>query len=183
MAPTLFLCTVLAFSDIIDKNWRTTWNLKPLQFNFFDRLKGRLLAQNVTSKGKLFSLPYLLYVDDGVFVFEDLAEITKGSQHIYDTFKRLGLIMHVGTNNNRSKLEALFISKSLKEDNNTLPDSIIINEGTIKFCNQFKYLGSIVTNDLRDDLEIETRIKKANAQFGALKNVLLGKTLRLQTTN
>ena len=181
MAPTLFLFAMLAFSDIIDRHWTSTWQLKPLQFNFFDRLKGRLLAQSTTSKGKLFTLPYLLYVDDGVFVFEDLAQISKGSQHIYDTFKRLGLIMHVGTNNNQSKSEALFIPKSFQEENNPLPDSIITNEGTIKFCQQFKYLGSIVTNDLRDDVEIESRIKKANAQFGALKNVLLGKTLRLCT--
>ena len=86
-----------------------------------------------------------------------------------------------GTNNNQSKSEALFISKSFKEDNNQLPVSININEGTIKFCNQFKYLGSIKTNDLQDDTEIEMRIKKANAQFSALKSVLLGKTLRLQT--
>ena len=181
MAPTLFLFTMLAFSDLIDKHWTDTWNLKPLQFNFFDRLKGRLLAQNVARKGKMFSIPYLLYVDDGVFVFEDLEEISKGSQHIYDTFKRLGLIMHVGTDNNQSKSEALFISRSIKEDNNSLPDSIIINEGTIKFCQQFKYLGSIVSNDLKDETEIKARIKKANGQFGALKNVLLGKTLRLKT--
>ena len=86
--------------------------------------------------------------------------------------------MHVGTNNNQSKSEALYISKSFQDDNIILPESITTNEGTIKFCQQFKYLGSIVTNDLRDDIEIETRIKKANAQFGALKNVLLGKTLR-----
>jgi hypothetical protein len=140
-----------------------------------------LLAQNVSSKGKMFHIPYLLYVDYGVFIFEDRNEISRGSQHIYNTFKRLGLIMHVGTNNNQSKSEALFISKSFQEDNFQLPDSININEGTISFCQQFKYLGSTVTNDLRDDVEIEIRIKKANAQFGALKSVLLRKTLRLQT--
>lgn len=178
MAPTLFLFTMLAFSDLIDKHWTNTWNLKPLQFNFFDRLKGRLLAQNAKSKGKMYSIPYLLYVDDGVFVFKDLAEISKGSQHIYNTFKLLGLIIYViGTDNNQSKSEALLISRSFQEDNNTLPDSIIINESTIKFCQQFKYLGAIVSNDLRDDIEIKSRIKKAYGQFGALKNVLLGKTL------
>ena len=89
--------------------------------------------------------------------------------------------MHVGTNNTRSKSEAMFISRSFLEDESSLPDIINTTEGTIKFCQQFKYLGSIITNDLRDDKEIQTRIKKANAQFGALKSVLLGKTLCLQT--
>ena len=58
-----------------------------------------------------------------------------------------------------------------------LPESIIINEGTKIFCQQFKYLGSIISKDRRDDKEIPTRIKKGNTQFGALKNILLGKTL------
>ena len=89
--------------------------------------------------------------------------------------------MHVGTDNNQSKSEALYISKCFNDDNTILPDSIRIEEGTIKFCQQFKYLGAIISNDLRDEIEIETRIKKGNAQFGALKNVLLGKTLRLRT--
>lgn len=101
---------------------------------------------------EIFSIPYLLYIDDGVFVFKDLEKISKGLQHIYNAFKRLGLTMHVGTNTNQSKSEALFISKSLKEANNLLPDSIlIINKATIKFYPQFKYLGAIFTSDLRDE--------------------------------
>jgi Reverse transcriptase (RNA-dependent DNA polymerase) len=183
MAPTLFLFAMLAFSNIIDKNWSTTWNLKPLQFNFFDKLKGRLLTQSTSSKGKIFTMPYLLYVDDSAFVFEERSEIEKGSQHIYDTFKEIGFIMHVGTEGSKSKSEAMYIAKSFIEDenNSNLPNDIITNEGTISFCNNFKYLGSIINNNLRDDNEISTRIKKANSQFGSLKSVLLGKTLHLHT--
>jgi hypothetical protein len=173
---------MLAFSDIINKNWTTTWNLKPLTFNFFDKIKGRLLSQNTNSSGKTFEIPHLLYVDDGVFVFEDRLEIEKGTQRIYDTFNMIGFQMHVGNDNNKSKSEAMFISRSMKEDDaNQMPEKITINQGTINFCNDFKYLGSIINNDLKDDKEILIRIKKANAQFGALKHVLLGRTLRLKT--
>lgn len=54
----------------------------------------------------MFSIPYLLYVDNGVFVFVDLNEVTKWSQNIYIPFKGLGLNMHVGTDFKQLKLEA-----------------------------------------------------------------------------
>jgi hypothetical protein len=77
----------------------------------------------------------------------------------------------------------MYIAKSFIEDDktSTLPDDIVTNEGTIKFCSDSKYLGSIINNNLRDDNEISTRIKRANSQFRSLKTVLLGKTLHLHT--
>ena len=35
----------------------------------------------------------------------------------------------------------------------------------IPYMKEFKYLGSILDNDLCDDTEIETRIKKANKSW------------------
>ena len=132
--------------------------------------------------GDSFNFPYLLYVDDSTFVFESRDEIEKGTQRIFDTFKRIGFLMHVGTNNAKSKSEAMYISSSFIHDNKTdLPNQINIMQGNVNFCTDFKYLGSIISHDLTDDNEITVRIKKANAQFGALKNVLLGPTLRLST--
>jgi hypothetical protein len=76
----------------------------------------------------------------------------------------------------------MFISPSFLDDNkNILPDQINILQGNVNFCTDFKYLGSTISHNLTDDNEIIIRIKKANAQFGALKSVLLGRTLRLST--
>lgn len=56
MAPTLFLFSMLAFSDLINKHLTNTWNFKPLQFNFFDRLKGRLAKTETLFLAALCSL-------------------------------------------------------------------------------------------------------------------------------
>jgi hypothetical protein len=142
MAPVLFIFTMLAFTDILEKNWTTKWNLKPVNFNHFARCKGRLLSQSTKSMGELFELIFLLYVDDGTFVFDSRDELERGAQAIYDTFKSLGLTMHIGTQGNKSKSEAMYISPSLKFDddpsNNT--QQLNLNEGHILFSTKFKYL-------------------------------------------
>lgn len=76
------------------------------------------------------------------------------------------------------------IAKSfIKDDKNSnLPNNIITNKGTISYFNNFKYLGSTVNDNLRDDNKISTRIQKANGQFGSLKiRTTIGKTLHLHT--
>lgn len=58
----------------------------------------------------MFNLLYLLYVDYGVFCFES-------AKYVYNTFKPFGLIVHVETDNNQSKLEVLSSSKFFNDDN------------------------------------------------------------------
>ena len=51
-------------------------------------------------------------------------------------------------------------------DNNTLPEDIYLpGNKKIHFVNKFKYLGTIITLLLNEDLEIETRIKKLNPSW------------------
>ena len=47
---------------------------------------------------------------------------------------------------------------------------INVTGGFVTFCKHFKYLGSHVSYNLRDDYDIETRIAAANSSMGALKN-------------
>jgi Reverse transcriptase (RNA-dependent DNA polymerase) len=183
MAPVLFIFMMLAFTDILEKNWTSKWGLKPMQFNHFAKIKGRLLTQPTKSIGQLFELFFLLYVDDGTFIFDSREELEKGAQKIYDTFKALGLTMHIGTQGNKSKSEAMYISPSLKLDNDPTNNTqqLNLNEGNILFSTEFKYLGSIINNDLKDEKEIMQRIKKGNQQYGALKNVLNNRQVKLKT--
>jgi hypothetical protein len=51
-------------------------------------------------------------------------------------------------------------------------ERIMIGEkGFIDFARVFKYLGTMVSFDLRDDTDIKMRIKKASQSMGMLKNV------------
>lgn len=54
-----------------------------------------------------------------------------------------------------------------------------LNEGHILFSTEFKYLGSIINNDLNK--EILQQIKKGHQQYGALRKVLQNWQVKLRT--
>ena len=178
MAPILFLFVMQAFSETLEDKWEKEWGLtKPTyRFHRSKRVKehGRLLAQNHKAKGTLFEILYLLYVDDGTFLFDSREALERGANRIYEHFARFGLKMHIGHAEGKSKTEAMYISPSLKEDKEKLLEPnleprIPVHDGFITLTEDFRYLGSIISNNLRDELEITTRIKKATAQIGALR--------------
>jgi hypothetical protein len=84
--------------------------------------------------------------------------------------------MHLGTASTKSKSEAMYFPPSLTQakkdfDNNTLPEDIYLpGNKKIHFVNKFKYLGTIITPLLNEDLEIQTRIKKAKSLMGAARH-------------
>jgi len=54
-----------------------------------------------------------------------------------------------------------------------LPETEAINvaDGYVTFCRTFKYLGSRITYNLRDDHDIDARLSAANRSMGALKEI------------
>jgi hypothetical protein len=72
--------------------------------------------------------------------------------------------MHVGSNLKKSKSVAIFFPKTLEEakiqkkDENTADE--FMGSKRIHFVQEFKYIGSIITPLLKEDAEIESRIKK-----------------------
>jgi hypothetical protein len=65
---------------------------------------------------------------------------------------------------------------------NRLPPNITINDGKnyVHFVNHFKYLGSYISDTLKEDFEIQTRISKAWSVLGAMKLFFKGKDVDLR---
>ena len=55
-----------------------------------------------------------------------------------------------------------------------------VADGYVTFTRKFKYLGSWVTQDLRDDTDIAARIGKATAQIYGLVNIWRSKHITLE---
>ncbi len=56
--------------------------INSLQYRYLKQvnaIRGRLRAQSTTTAGTVFELIYLLYVDDGVFMFKTEQEMVKGA--------------------------------------------------------------------------------------------------------
>ena len=178
MSAVLFLYVIHAFTETL------RIDAQPTQFAFFPEnkngnlstCKGRLLSQSSTAKGKPFYFNSSFYVDDSFFIFQTRHELLQTIIQLDKHFSRFGLIMHLGSEKSKSKSEAMFFPASLKQaknesDNNILPaDLLLPNNKKVHYVTKFKYLGSIITPLLNEDIEIQTRIAKAKSIMGASKS-------------
>ena len=143
-------------------------------------LKGRLFNQLTKSNGTTFNLFYLLFIDDGAFIFNNKEQLIKGSELIYDHFKKFGLKMHIGENNIISKSEVMYFPPDL-QTNTDQEMTIPIKCGSLKVSKNFTYLGVNINNELKDNTEIKIRTQKATAQMGALKDFFRNKHISKKT--
>ena len=95
MAPVLFLFMVMLFAKTLEKEWIKV-DLKIInlrQHTHSPRDVGKLTGhkKNSFELGTLLSLFCVLYVDNGVFMFEERDKITRGLTLIYHHFTRFGL--------------------------------------------------------------------------------------------
>ena len=93
----------------------------------------------------------LLFADDQCLIYQQEQELQDHIDTLYCNCKKYDM------NINIAKTEVMNIGRK----HNTL--NININGSTIEQVQEFKYLGSIFTEDGRLDREIETRVQKANA--------------------
>jgi hypothetical protein len=139
-------------------------------------------GQNVKTKDTTFALFLSLYVDDGSFLFETKDDLKKGATVLYHHMKPFGLLMHIGKNGGKSKTEALYIAPPCSLATDADRCKIIVDntdQGYITFNRKFTYLGSIITKDLDDGVEIKARIGKANGILRSLNNLWRSKGLSL----
>jgi hypothetical protein len=226
MAPILFLFLMLAFSETLEQEYEQEWDIKPIEFKYHANIRdGQLKSQPLNVRALTIKLIQLLYVDDTFFPFTTREDLVKGSNLIFDLFKRFGLLMHIGRGDVDSKTKAMYFPPSLpqKKPNNTntttvetatqtitddrsssattpvpstttstatpsnfdpnyiLPAPFNVADGFISFSDSFLYLGSIITPDLRDDMDVKSRIKKATAQVGALRSFFRHPHIDLET--
>ena len=109
-----------------------------------------------------------------------------GSKLIAKEFERLGMSVHLGIRGTdgkkdvKSKTEAVFFPSQPKQKPDPLATSDL-NLGNgyfISFCDNFPYLGTIISSDLKDDTDIKTRIRKARTGFAMMRSVLTDHRLR-----
>lgn len=107
---------------------------------------------------KLF-LNHLFYADDLVLFSPSVV----GLNALLRICEQFGMRNDMKFNNKKSVV-MIFRSKHLKD----IKPSFKINGNTIKEVNQYRYLGYIICNDLRDDLDIERQRRKLYTQGNLL---------------
>jgi hypothetical protein len=85
-------------------------------------------------------------------------------------------MLAVGRGGAASKTEAMYFPspRQIYTDENT-SNFPVDDTGSISLTESFRYLGSIIHYSLTSDADVDYRISKASAAFGALSNVLRNK--------
>jgi hypothetical protein len=117
-----------------------------------------------------FDLWSSLFADDCALLFETRSDMIAGANYIAAHFKRFGLLMHVGRDQTKSKTEAVFYPAPRQPHSaGDQTDFACDGDGFISFTSEFIYLGSVVHSSLTCDADVDRRIAKASAAFGALR--------------
>ncbi|KAL7426046.1 hypothetical protein ACHAXH_000620, partial [Discostella pseudostelligera] len=129
LSPVIFLLIMTAFSETLDANW-TDANIPKPKFHRGNMSNTALLGAKLTHAIKkaarnsiAFDVFHILYLDDGSFLFATRDDMIKGLEIINNTFKQLGLEMHVGSNGKKSKTEAMYfpVGSFFNQPTNLLP--------------------------------------------------------------
>ena len=117
LSPVIFLMIMTAFSEILDMTW-TSSNIPKPKFHRYDmsNTKGaKLTGHNITRdfrNSSAFNTYHILYLDDGSFLFQSRTDLVNGLDIINNIFNSMGLEMHVGKGDTKSKTEAMYFPTS-----------------------------------------------------------------------
>ena len=142
-----------------------------------------MTGRNCNANGDDVAVADSEYADDTAVLFTSRTDVVKLTPHMIKHFARFGMDIHVGTDKKASKSEVLFVAapSHVYIDPETYDGqdlSIIkLDGGTfMPVVDMFRYLGSWLTRDGRDDCDVVARIETAGNAFGALRSCIFSST-------
>jgi hypothetical protein len=191
-SPVLFLFVIAAWFETVewpDKAIQIAWydgrrsdnnrNCDGDKFlTFLTRRSGEL------SKAAKFSIRDFLYADDAAVVFPSRRDMRRGMEALVAHGTRWGLEVHVAHSpDSTSKTEFIVVQPALAHKRRKKKcDKSPVRCGDAWFTHAkckikgkwesgvFKYLGSYITEDLSDDLDVRERISAASRAFGRFRD-------------
>ncbi|MGB0627641.1 MAG: hypothetical protein ACPGQ5_13845, partial [Alphaproteobacteria bacterium] len=110
-----------------------------------------------------------LYADDGAFLLETRSATREAAILLREGFRKFGLEMHVGTADKSSKTEVVYIPATVADYATANLAPIALGGGAvITTCDEFRYLGSMISYRVDDSVDVDARVKAAAKAFGAL---------------
>jgi hypothetical protein len=117
-----------------------------------------------------FDLFSSLFADDCAVFFNTRADLIIGANYLNQHLLSFGLQMHIGRGDVASKTEAMHFPAPHSQLNDADKADFDVADGFISFTDDFRYLGSTIHESLTSDADVDARIRKATAAFGALRD-------------
>lgn len=187
LAPVLFIFFINAVAESIEPEWKEADIEVPWLSSYFNQEakqeKRHGHSALIGKRTNVFDFFLSYYVDDAAFILMNRQDAEKAATLIVRHFRKFGLTIHVGNREEgtKSKTEALYvpsmwrgISKYEDIPSEEIADIEIVGDdfapGTyMSFTPVFKYLGTVISWDLRENKDVQARIKAANKIFGSAK--------------
>ena len=142
-----------------------------------------MTGRDINADGDDFDLSDSEYADDTAVLFVSRDDVVESTPVMIGHFARFGMDIHVGSEGNDSKSVVLFAAapSHVYEDPDTYDgqdlSNIELGDGTfMPVVAEFRYLGSFLTRDCRDDRDVIARIEAAGGAFGALRKSVFAST-------
>ena len=114
-----------------------------------------------------------VFADDGAFAFGSRRDIELGARILYDHCVRWGMMPHTA-----GKTVAMYFGQPVVNLREFLPDEAIppikMGDGEAPVVQEFKYLGSMLSNNFDDSVTIMARIRLARIAFTKLQKAIFG---------
>lgn len=120
-----------------------------------------------------------LYADDAAFLFTSRKSLCECAVIIDRHFTAFGLQVHRGKPRKKSKTECMYFPPAGVRYEDADTSNVPVDGGFYHFCKRFKYLGSIITPDLKADADVKTRIRCASHAFNLMRNVLRARKVKM----
>ena len=173
LGPVLFVIFIAA----IMLSWRRLHN-RPLCL-YRTKEDFVMTGRRFNAKGTEFTMEDSEYADDTAVLFDSRPAAETYSPLLITHFRKYGMEIHVGDTRSPdkpSKTEVVFVSKSPKAyvdpityDGVDLSPIKICSHTYLPVVNKFCYLGSFISRDCKDYVDVTNRIRKAGNAFGALR--------------
>ncbi|GFN99673.1 serine/threonine-protein phosphatase 6 regulatory ankyrin repeat subunit b [Plakobranchus ocellatus] len=145
--------------------------LSPDLFSLYSEIIMRNLEGHPGIKIGGSNINNLRYADDTVLIAENEKDLQQLLDIVKEESEKKGLEL------NRKKTEVMVVSRKQE-----LPIINIYIKGTrLKQKDQFKYLGSLISSDGRNNSEVASRIAQAKTNFQKMKTVLTNKNISIRT--
>lgn len=109
----------------------------------------------------------LLFADDQVLVANDEEDITFMTRKLIEEYSQWGLKINI------KKTEHLVVGGK--------PEDIILENGVINSCKEYKYLGSYVAQDGNSERDVQSRISQGRIAIQKLNSILWSKNITMKT--
>lgn len=137
------------------------------------KVRFRYGRMSISNEGEDFGVQDSEYADDTAVLFTARKCLVDATHRMIEHFARFGMDIHVDSQNKTSKSQVYKMYESPEAyDDQDLSNFELGNRICMPVADKFRYLGTMLTRDCRDDLDVSTRIKFSANAFGALRKCL-----------